>query len=73
MTKPRKCTRCRGHGKYLPENGFTRADMVQCRICKGSGVLPEGYVVNRNGLKWANKPYVTKTEGIEETKDIEEV
>jgi hypothetical protein len=47
--------------------------MVQCRICKGSGVLPDGYVVNRNGLKWANKPYVTKTEGIDETKDIEEV
>ena len=68
----RKCTRCRGHGKYLPENGFTKADMITCKICSGSGVLPEGYVVIRNGLKKA-RTYLPKDSGMEDLKDIEEV
>ena len=61
-----KCHRCRGHGKYLPEHGFTKADMVSCKACEGSGILPEGYVINRNG----NKRKVINSDKIERLEEI---
>lgn len=49
--KDRTCTRCRGFGMRMPPEGTTRADMVDCNLCEGTGKLPNGYVKNFNEVR----------------------
>lgn len=66
----RKCTRCFGRGKYVPINSGNKSDLRTCHICNGSGVLPEGYVVNKQNIIYS-PGYVKKTDGIDRLKKLE--
>lgn len=34
-----KCNRCHGRGKYFKSEGFTKADVIICEKCGGSGIV----------------------------------
>lgn len=58
-----KCTKCKGVGKFFPPDGITKADMVLCNICKGTGQRPDGYVVRKK--ETPTKVYLRKSDGLD--------
>lgn len=70
--KERRCTKCKGLGEYIPPTGMTKADIVKCHICGGTGTLPDDYKIKKE-LPRANRArYFNKNDGIILLKALED-
>ena len=59
------CKKCRGMGEHLKADGYTKADIIKCAICSGTGIRPADMKFAKYVKNMKNR-HIKRHEGMED-------